>query len=243
MSDVNLNIEDDMTRAKRGLIWLRLDESLQGTGCTICFEIERTEKHYLEGMLYEYVLDAGVRKKLHHQHGLCTRHARLALAAEVTLGSDGLHLATMFETVAEENLKLMENQAKLLEEVSAEMTNHKKKRRVVHSVDADKCFVCDFVRESEGIALYGVLYFSNDDELIENYKKSRTLICFRHIQMLVKEKVNPRVVHVSIDKIKKLKNNLSNFMKKHDYQTVHDYTQDELDSYLDIVNFFSGQMR
>jgi hypothetical protein len=242
MSDINLNIEDDMTRAKRGLIWLRLDESLHGTGCPVCFEIERTEKHYLEGMLYEYVLDAGVRKKLHRQHGLCTRHARLALAAEITLGSDGLHLATMFESVIEENLKLFENQAKLLEEIAAE-TNKRKRKRPSRSVEADKCFVCDFVKESEGIALHGLQYFSDDDEFIENYTKSKTLICFRHLQMLIKEKVTPRVIHVSIEKIKKLKNNLSNFMKKHDYQLNHDYTQAELDSYLDVVRFFSGEMR
>src|SRR5208337_4224277 len=101
MSD--LFIEDDMTRAKRGITWIRLEEALRGTGCPVCSQTEATEKHYLEGMLYEYVLDVGVRKKLHRQHGFCSRHAKLALTAEVKLGSDGLHLATMFETVMEEN--------------------------------------------------------------------------------------------------------------------------------------------
>lgn len=237
-----LFIEDDMTRAKRGIMWIRLEDALHGTGCPVCSQIEATEKHYLEGMLYEYVLDAGVRKKLHHQHGLCTRHARLALVAEVTLGSDGLHLATMFESVIDENLKLFENQAKLLEEIATE-TNKRKKKRSSRSVEADKCFVCDFVRQSEDIALHGLLYFSDDDEMIENYKKSKTLICFRHIEMLVKEKASVQVLYASIEKLNKMKHDLSNFLEKHDYQSAHDYSKDELDSYLDVVNFFSGQMR
>ncbi len=235
-------IEDDMTRAKRGISWVRLEEALRGTGCPVCSQIERTEQHYLEGLLYEYVLDVGVRKKLHRQHGFCTRHAKLALMAEVKLGSDGLHLATMFETVLEENIALLGQQVKLIEEIAAE-TNKRKKKKTVRSVDAGKCFVCDFVKNAEEITLHSLLYLSDDDELIAEYKDSKTLICFRHVQMLAKEKASPRLLHATIEKVKKMKNDVSNFIMKHDYQGAHDYTRYELDSYLDAVNLFSGQMR
>lgn len=243
-------VEDDMTRAKRGISWVRLEEALRGTGCPVCSQIERTEQHYLEGLLYEYVLDVGVRKKLHRQQGFCTRHAKLALMAEVKLGSDGLHLATMFETVLEEHLKLLENQAKRVKE-SREETTKQRRKRAVGSVEVNKCFVCDFLKESETIALHGLVYFSNDDEFIESYARSKTIICFRHVQMLVNEaaapiwagKISARILNLTLDKLNKMKLDLSNFMKKHDYQSAHDYTRDELDSYLDIVNFFSGQMR
>ena len=235
-------IEDDITRAKRGLMWMRLEDSLRGTGCPVCSEVERTEKHYLEGILYEYVLDAGVRKKLHDQHGLCSRHAKLSLSAEVKLGSDGLHLATMFETVVEDNLRLLENQARQLEEIAVQKGN-RKARKGVRTVDAGECFACQFVKESESISVYAVGYFSGDDKFIEIYRRSNTLICFRHLQMLIKEKVSTRTIYVTLEKLNRLKHNLSNFMKKHDYQATHDYTQEELDSYLDVVNFFSGQMR
>jgi hypothetical protein len=235
-------IEDDMARAKRGISWVRLEEALGGTGCPVCTQIERTEKHYLEGLLSEYVLDVGVRKKLHRQHGLCTRHGKLALMAEVSLGSDGLHLATMFETVLEENIALLGQQGKLIEEIAAE-TNRRKKRRNIRSVDSSTCFECDFLKNIEEITLHNLLYLSNDDELIAEYKNSKTLICFRHIQMLVKEKVSARLLYASMEKVNKVKSDVSNFIMKHDYQSAHDYTRDELDSYLDAVNFFSGQMR
>ena len=243
-------IEDEMTRAKRGITWIRLEEALRGTGCPVCTEIERTEKHYLEGMLYEYVLDAGVRKKLHQQHGFCTRHAKLALATELTLKSDGLHLATMFETVMEEHLQLLEKQAKRVRE-SEEVTTKRKRKPPSGAVDACECFVCAFLKESENIALHGLVYFSDDDEFIEAYRRSKTVICFRHTQMVVKEAADPiwagktsaRVLDVTLEKMNRLKADLSNFIKKHDYQSDHDYTRGELDSYLDVVNFFSGQMR
>lgn len=235
-------IEDDMTRAKRGIDWVRLEDSLLGTGCPLCTQIEAVERHYLEGMLYEYVLDVGVRKKLHRQHGFCTRHAKLALMAEVRMKSDGLHLATMFETVAEENIGLIEAQADHIEQIEAE-TNRRKKGKSVRSFDVGKCFVCDFLRDFEEIALHNLLRFSGDDEFMEKYVASRTLVCFRHIEMLVKEKVSTRLLRASIAKVNKLRSYLLNFIDKHDYQRAHDYTQDELDSYLDVVNFFSGQMR
>ncbi len=245
-----LFIEDEMTRAKRGIDWVKLEDAFRGTGCPVCTQIEAVERHYLEGMLYEYVLDVGVRKKLHRQHGFCTRHAKLALMAEVKLKSDGLHLATMFETVLEENIKLLEDQARIIEEIAAE-TNKRRKRRSVRSVDAGKCFVCDFLKESENIALHGLVYFSNDDEFIEAYRRSRTVICYRHVQMVVREAADPiwagktseRVLNVTLDKLNRLKLDLSNFIKKHDYQSDHDFTRNELDSYVDVVNFFSGQMR
>lgn len=243
-------IEDDMTRAKRGITWVRLEQSLLGVGCPVCTEIERTEKHYFEGMLYEYVLDAGVRKKLHRQHGFCTRHAKLALATELILKSDGLHLATMFETVLEEHLQLLEKQAKRIRE-SAAVTAKRKRTPSFGAVDANECFACSFLTESENIALHGLVYFSDDDEFVDAYRRSKTVICFRHTQMVVKEASNPvwagrigaRVLQVTHEKIRKMKIDLSHFIQKHDYQSAHDYTRNELDSYLDAVNFFSGQMR
>ena len=243
-------IEDEMTRAKRGIAWIRLEEALRATGCPVCAEVESAEKHYIEGLLYEYVLDAGVRKKLHQQHGFCTRHGKLALTAELTLKSDGLHLATMFETVMEEHLQLLDKQASRIKE-STKVTSKRKRKPTFGAVDAGECFVCAFVKGTENIALHGLVYFSNDDEFIEAYRRSRTVICFRHAQMIVKEAANPiwarrisaRVLEVTHEKMKKIKTDLSNFIQKHDYQSAHDYTRDELDSYLDAVNFFSGQMR
>ena len=235
-------IEDEMTRAKRGIDWVRLEDALGGTGCPVCTQIEAVERHYLEGMLYEYVLDVGVRKKLHKLHGFCTRHAKLAIMTEVRLKSDGLHLATMFETVVQENIGVIEEQAKLIDEIAVE-TNKRKKRKAVRSAEAGKCFVCDFLRDSEDIAVHSLLRFAGDDEFIEKYAASRTLICFRHIEMLVKEKVSTRVLNASVTKVKRIQTDLLNFIDKHDYQKPHDYTQAELDSYLDVVNFFSGQMR
>lgn len=237
MSDIK--IEDDMTRAKRGLSWLRLEDALHGTSCPICCEIENTERHYLEGMLYEYVLDAGVRKKLHSGHGLCTRHAHLAIEAEKTLSSDGLHLATMFETVLNEGIGRLNNQ---LEELR-KLDNESRKQTPVHSIDVAKCFVCNFVVETERIALHGFVYFAKDNALLEDYRFSKSILCFRHVQMLVKERVDYRVIEVTLNKLEKVKEDMSNFIKKHDYQSAHDYTGDELQSYLAAVKFFSGRFR
>lgn len=245
-----LFIEDDITRAKRGITWIRLEEALSGTGCPVCTEIETTERHYFQSLLHEYVLDAGVRKKLHRQHGFCTRHAKLALTTELALKSDGLHLATMFETVLQEHLKQLENQIGQVREMQAGPVKRRKKA-ALGPVDADECFACNFLKSTENIALHGLVYFSDDNEFIDTYTRSQTIICYRHIQMIVKEAADPigagrksaRVLEVTEGKLKKMKTHLSGFIAKHDHQSKHDYTRDELDSYLDVVKFFSGQMR
>jgi len=221
------------------LRWLRLEEALHGTDCPICFQIERTETHYLEGMLYEYVLDVGVRKKLHGEYGLCTRHAVLAVQMERKLNSDGLHLATMFETVIEESIRKLNNQV----EIMKRLTEGNRKKRLVHSVYVSRCLVCHFVEETEQIISNGFLYFSSDEELINAYNSSTSILCFRHIEMLVKERVNVHIIRITLQKLEKMKVALSNFIKKHDYQSAHDYNEDELQSYLAVVRFFSGKYR
>lgn len=243
-------IEDDMTRAKRGIIWIRLEEALRGSGCPVCAEIQRTEKHYFESLLHEYVLDAGVRKKLHRQHGFCTRHAKLALTTELNLKSDGLHLATMFETVLQEHLHQLENQIRRVRESNAQ-TAKRKKKTTFGVVEADECLACNFLKGTENIALHGLVYFADDDEFIDAYTRSSTVICYRHIQMIVREAADPiragrisaRILEVTERKLNKMKLDLAGFIKKHDHQSDHDYSRDELDSYVDVVKFFSGQMR
>ncbi len=238
----NVNIEDEMTRAKRGLTWLGLEKALHDEGCPICSEIDRTERHYMEGLLYEYVLDAGVRKKLHGAHGFCTRHGEFALEAERKLKSDGLHLATMFESVIEENVGILRDQVERLK-ILGEEKNQRKKKKPIHSMRASKCFVCDFADEIEQIAVHGFLYLSNDTELAIAYESSKAILCFKHVEMLVKEKVNSQIVRTTLEKVRKMKEDLSSFIKKHDYQSAHDYSEDEFQSHIDVVKFFSGEYR
>jgi Family of unknown function (DUF6062) len=237
-----IKIEDDITRAKRGLSWVGLEDALHGKGCPICSQIDKTETHYVEGMLYEYVLDAGVRRKLHNGHGFCTRHAAFAIEAEKKLKSDGLHLATMFESVVEDNLRILKDQIERLKSLDKEK-NKRKKKNPIHSFQVSRCFVCDFVEEAEQIALHGFLYFSSDTELIKAYESSKAVLCFKHIEMLVKEKVNSKIVKTTLEKLGKMKEDLSSFIKKHDYQSSHDYSEDESQSYLAVVKFFSGEYR
>jgi hypothetical protein len=240
-------IEDDLSRAKRGLMWLRLEESLHEAGkdsncpdCPICLQVEKSEKHYLESMLYEYVLDVGVRKKLHNEHGFCSRHAKLAFEAEKKLKSDGLHLATMFETVLEEHISILNDQLKALESA---ISDKRKKKKVPNTFHVSKCSICDFVEETEQIALHAFLYFSNDTELTETYDSSHAVLCFKHVEMLVKEQVNPQVIMITQRKLVRIKKDLSNFISKHDYQSLHDYSEGELHSYVAAVKFLAGEYR
>ena len=75
------------------------------------------------------------------------------------------------------------------------------------------------------------------------YAASKAIICFRHIEALVKEKVGLELVNETMQKVEKLKLNLSEFIRKHDHRAVHDYREDELNSYVSAVRFLAGSCR
>jgi len=239
---INHSIEDDVASAKRGIAWIRFEEALKINGCPICTQISRSERKYIENLLYEYVLDLTVRKKLHQTYGFCTRHASMAIEAERALNSDGLHLSTMFETVVEENLLFLKSQRDFLKSRS-QKKSLKVKGKQISIVKSDKCFVCEHVIEIEDILIHTFKRFSRDAEFLDLYKRSNSLLCFKHLQILVENSVDTRFLDISIAKLERLKSNLRSFIQKHSSESDHRYSDEEKDSFIAVVKFFSGGYR
>ncbi|MGC8654165.1 MAG: DUF6062 family protein [Candidatus Kryptoniota bacterium] len=236
----NLEIEDDSSRAKRSITWLRLSEALKREGCPICVQLIDNEEKYIRDILYEYVLDLGVRKKLHQKHGLCSRHAELAIKVERKLNSDGLHLATMFETVLEESIRIIDD------EIDQYREHYKKKtrrRKPLKFTDISTCFICDHIDHMEKNLISLFVYYSSDRELHNLYSESESIICYRHVQKMLEAKCDLWVVEKTNEKLKKLITILKSFIQHHSHEYQSDFSEPELGSWIKTINFFSGEYR
>lgn len=236
----DLKIEDDMTRAKRGITWVRLSEALRREGCPICIQLMNSEEKYILDILYEYVLDVGVRKKLHEKHGLCSRHAQLAINSEQKLNSDGLHLATMFETVLEESIHLID------EEINSFRENYSKRvqrRKASKLSDISDCFICDHINEMERNFITIFKYYSFDSELHDIYSDSESIICYRHLDKVFEAGSDLWVIEKTNEKLKELIKNLKSFIQNHNHDRRSKFSEAEIKSWIRAVNFFSGKYR
>jgi len=69
------------SRQEKHLPYYTVLEAIQhAKGCPLCFLETEASRRYLEGVLYEFVNDPGVRRDLARSNGYCHRHAH-ALAA------------------------------------------------------------------------------------------------------------------------------------------------------------------
>jgi hypothetical protein len=236
----NLKIEDDKTRAKRSITWVRLTEALKREGCPICIQLVDSEEKYIRDILYEYVLDVGVRKKLHQKRGLCSRHAKLAIKAERELNSDGLHLATMFETVLEESIRFIDDTISLYREYYSKNT---RRRKPPKNIAISNCFICDHINEMEKTFISLFTYYSTDQELHNLYSESESIICYRHLNKLLEDKCDLWVIEKTNEKLKNLITLMKSFIQKHSHEYRSEFSEAELRSWIKTINFFSGEYR
>ena len=73
----------------------RLEAALAGPGCPICWEAERSRRHYLRSLLREHKGSEGVWASLRRNWGLCLPHTR-GLLAEETRTVRGFSAATLY---------------------------------------------------------------------------------------------------------------------------------------------------
>jgi len=250
-----LDDEDEITRAKRSISWVRLEDTLKQKGCPVCNLMTRSLEKYFEHLLYEYVLDVDVRKKLHASLGFCTHHAWLLKETEHKSASDGLDIATLYETVIQDELRrLKEAQAtkrivkrkpkklRLSRNSEQDPLAHKILKRLTPT---GECLGCFHQRISEEFYLHELLRFWKDVEFRTLFEQENVVLCRPHFLALLKETNDADVidyfVNVQINKLEKLSFRLSEFCRKHDYRFQHELTEEEHSSWLEVLEHFSSK--
>jgi len=250
--------EDDIAQMKRGLSWVDLKQSLEIGGCPICNTMQRSIEKYFNSLLWEYALDVSVHTKNLASFGMCNTHTYMLKEAEKTLGSDGLNIAVLYETIMQKEIKLLKNlsNAGLVEEKDVKEKEKKlfnfsksrdfesyKKEMLSELIGKGICIGCSHLEFSESFNTHEIVRLYKDEEFRNIYENVEILLCRRHFLYLINESWNKEALDYFIDiqksKIIRLFDKMSGFINKHDYRLKSQMTDEESKSW-EIVLEYTG---
>lgn len=247
-----------MKQEKTGdIVWLKIEESLKVEGCPICYIMKVSTEHYIENLLYEYVLDVGVRSKLHKSAGFCTNHAYKLVDVIKKLNDDGLKIAILYETILGEEIVKLEairneiGRVKIRKKFLLNL-RVKSKGKVSNFVNkllpTGECPACFQERMTESLYVDEFYRRVSDDEFKSLFSSENVILCRYHLIEILKKCVSGDdeaslffFLQSQILKIQKLLGDLINFIDKHDYQRGAPFARDEIKSWKFVLEYFSGK--
>jgi len=192
-------------------------------GCPVCQWVKKTVQHYLDGLLYEQVNDPEVREELQGSWGFCAKHA-----ARVVEFGDGLGLGIIYRD--------------LLASLAEKLKNWKEK----HLTAEKLCPACRVQHDIEKRA--AELFQSHfHDEEFQSALSASAPLCLPHLvgvlAHLSDESHQERLLEIQQTKAEKLRHELSEFIRKHDYRfQAEGFAPEEADSWKRAVMLFVGQL-
>lgn len=241
------------------IIWLKIEEALKKRGCPICSIMRNSTEHYLENLLYEYVLDVGVRGKLHKSVGFCTNHAYKLLNAMKKLNDDGLKIAILYETLLGDELVKLESlkrdwayRPRLRKSYFFKFFIKSDKRKFFEKIEELKpigeCPACFQERSVESLYIDEFCNRAGDEEFKKLFHSDDVVLCRYHFISILKRCVKIKdensctfFIELQISKLSKLLNYMTEFIDKHDYQYRKSFTTEELSSWRLALEYFSGK--
>ncbi len=248
-----------MKQEKTGdIVWLKIEEALKMDGCPICYIMKVSTEHYIENLLYEYVLDVGVRSKLHKSAGFCANHAYKLVDVIKKLNDDGLKIAILYETILGEEIVKLEwirneiGQARIHKKFLFDLRVKSKKEKVLNFVNkllpTGECPACFQERMTESLYVDEFYRRVSDDEFKSLFSSENVILCRYHLIEILRKCASENdkaslsfFLQSQILKIQKLLGDLTNFIDKHDYQKSGSFTKDEIKSWKFVLEYFSGK--
>lgn len=241
------------------IIWLKIEGSFKRKGCPICFIMESSTEHYLESLLYEYVLDVGVRSKLNKSAGFCTNHAYKLLKAMRNLGDDGLKVAILYETLLGDEIVKLEllkrnwtYKLKLLKgyiyKFFAKSAGGKFLEEIEKLKPTGECPACFQERSVESLYIDEFCNRAGDEEFRRLFSSDNVILCRYHFIGILEKCIRANngssftfFVELQISKLNKLLSHMKKFIDKHDYQNKESFKGEELNSWRLVLEYFSGK--
>jgi DNA-binding HxlR family transcriptional regulator len=213
--------------------------------------IRNARKHF-HSLLYEYVLDVSVRKRLHNSLGFCNHHAWLATEVEHDLQSDGQHLGTLHETILDVELRE-------LHEATSVNRDKKRKKQVLRKKGldpvvqrlekrlrpGDECLKSTSDRQTEEFYASQCVLMYSDGEFRSLYEAETILLCRPHFLTVLRETNDPPetdyFLTAQIRKLEHLSAQVTLFLEKHSVERKGEPHGDEWSSWLRALEHFSSK--
>ncbi len=252
---MKLTVNNDIETIKRGLSWVEIKDAFESEGCPICYIMLKSIKKYFNSLLYEYVLDAGVHKKMIASLGLCNTHTYLLMEEEKKLHSDGLNIAALYETSLQKEIKVIQRVNKNVRgfnkkyltkffKSNNELNDYKKFFHAVMNVTGE-CIGCENQKHTESYYTHEMLRLWTDGEFQELFSGGEILLCRNHFLFLVNEAEKRETINYFVNehirKLDKLYSRLEEFIRKHDYRFKNEMTDDDRKSWKKLLEYFGSK--
>jgi len=205
------------------MIEFLLEEAFKKNSCPICKTVEEQMRDFFFWFERESYHEYSSIKTLFEHSCICKKHKEQIISLKDKLNNT-------FELMIELEIK----QLKKLE-------NSKKPLKIAKSISTD----CRFCLEEKRIETHAIETMLNSKDSLEKYLNSPSLLCKKHLLLVLKRVNNPDISREMIKKtisiLDEAHKRIENYFKKIDYTSKEKPSQDEINAYLDALKYFSTE--
>jgi len=215
-----------------------LDEMTK-VGCPVCNLLVRNTQKMLNTILYEYVTEPETHMMFRASRGLCNVHGW-----ELTKQSNVMSIAVLYKAVLDEVLKEVDK-GQSPQKRMRQLFNKKENGELVDALAHNApCPVCEKNTDFEGRYIAVFSDKLTDEKFAGAYKDSEGL-CLDHFMQTLERSSSQANTQALVEMQKviwgRLKFDLSEFVRKYDYNNAHEAIGAEGNSWLRAVRQMSGE--
>jgi hypothetical protein len=231
----------------RHTLYYNLRDAFTEEGCPLCRLCSRAVDRYLEHLLYESVNDPRIRRNIRLSQGFCKEHAW-----QLQQKGDALGIAIVYHDVMVNILRALGREGgygahpsptQRLRRLLPEVASQAARRLAERLAPTRRCTACLQGAEVERAYLETLLQHCADRELLALWRTSDGL-CWPHLQHGLRlardEATLRRLIDVELPHLEHLRDELSEFIRRHDYRLGGKGFGSEGDSWIRAVAKISG---
>ena len=210
--------------AEKDILYLELLDALAARGCALCRLALKASDSYINALLYEGVIDVPIREELRNARGLCYRHAwRMAARRGSVLGT-----AIIYRDVINALARALEE-----EPVAPRGWRGKKDSLDRRLAPTTGCPACQLEGNAERRAAKTLLKHMGAPEVADAFSASSGF-CLPHFRLLLSHASEKDARTVALwqgTALRRLRDELDELIRKHDYRFQHErVTEEEADA-------------
>lgn len=221
--------------------YYELLDALGQVGCPICRLAERSAERYLDGLLYEAVLDPSVRERLRRSRGFCREHTTmLRRVPGRALGIALIYRDIIRDVMTTATAARQQKAPSLLDRLL-----HRRPHEAATDLATKRpCPACLNSAEAEGRHIDTLITYLSDDTLYTAYTQKEGL-CLAHLLGAMERAADDavavqRLLGPQIERYSRLLHELDEFIRKRDHRFRHEPYGDEGDAWLRAMSAIAG---
>jgi hypothetical protein len=210
-----------------------LFQTFSQPGCPVCRLTLDSVHHYLDSVIYEYVIEPDMHAAVRAARGFCPTHA-WHIQEEINAAAMGI--AVLYEGLVRTLLREM-----------GEVDPTDGKRKIAQAANAlkpqAKCPACIHQATVEEHLLRNLLDHIHEDKFAEGFRQSAGL-CLPHLRQAIERRgdtaAKARIIALQQDIWARLQHDLEEFIRKQDYQFANEDMGEEGTSPRRVIEQIAG---